>query len=75
MAKNKTNQEALDYHSQGRPGKIEVIPTKDAKTQRKFFLCVLKTSGLCVKIFYYKITNNELKDEVLATQRRCYEKL
>jgi malate dehydrogenase (oxaloacetate-decarboxylating)(NADP+) len=28
------NQEALDYHSKGRPGKIEVIPTKATKTQR-----------------------------------------
>ena len=28
------NQEALDYHSQGRPGKIEVIPSKPYQTQR-----------------------------------------
>jgi len=27
-------QEALDYHSKGRKGKIEVIPTKPTKTQR-----------------------------------------
>lgn len=27
-------KQALDYHSSGRPGKIEVVPTKDAKTQR-----------------------------------------
>ncbi len=26
-------QEALDYHSKGRPGKLEVIPTKSYKTQ------------------------------------------
>ncbi|MEP7372380.1 MAG: NADP-dependent malic enzyme [Chitinophagaceae bacterium] len=31
-------QQALDYHSKGRPGKIEVIPTKDAKTQRDLSL-------------------------------------
>ncbi len=31
-------QEALDYHSQGRPGKIEVNPTKEAKTQRDLSL-------------------------------------
>jgi malate dehydrogenase (oxaloacetate-decarboxylating)(NADP+) len=32
---NKTNrkQDALDYHSQGRPGKIEVIPTKPTNSQ------------------------------------------
>ena len=29
-----TKQEALDYHSQGRPGKIEVVPTKPCFTQR-----------------------------------------
>ncbi len=34
MARKKLNkQDALDYHSQGRPGKIEVIPTKNTKTQ------------------------------------------
>lgn len=27
-------QDALDYHSQGKPGKIEVIPTKPYSTQR-----------------------------------------
>ncbi|MET0391735.1 MAG: NADP-dependent malic enzyme [Chitinophagaceae bacterium] len=31
-------QQALEYHSKGRPGKIEVIPTKDAKTQRDLSL-------------------------------------
>lgn len=32
------NQEALDYHSQGRPGKIEVIPSKPYSTQRDLSL-------------------------------------
>src|SRR4030081_2572663 len=27
-------QQALEYHSKGRPGKIEVVPTKEAKSQR-----------------------------------------
>ncbi len=27
-------QQALEYHAKGRPGKIEVVPTKEAKTQR-----------------------------------------
>jgi len=31
-------QEALDYHSKGRAGKIEVIPTKATKTQRDLSL-------------------------------------
>ena len=26
-------QDALDYHRQGRPGKIEVVPTKPCRTQ------------------------------------------
>src|SRR5213595_3205496 len=32
------NQEALDYHSQGRPGKIEVIPSKPYSSQRDLSL-------------------------------------
>jgi malate dehydrogenase (oxaloacetate-decarboxylating)(NADP+) len=31
-------QEALDYHSEGRPGKIEVIPSKPYNTQRDLSL-------------------------------------
>jgi malate dehydrogenase (oxaloacetate-decarboxylating)(NADP+) len=31
-------QDALDYHSQGKPGKIEVIPTKPYSTQRDLSL-------------------------------------
>ena len=38
MQKNLRKQEALDYHSIGRPGKIEVIPTKATKTQRDLSL-------------------------------------
>src|SRR5580698_9376139 len=33
-----SKQEALDYHSQGRPGKIEVKPTKACLTQRDLSL-------------------------------------
>ncbi len=38
MSKTKINQEALDYHSQGRPGKIEVVPTKPYSSQRDLSL-------------------------------------
>src|SRR3982751_854000 len=31
-------QQALEYHSEERPGKIEVVPTKEAKTQRDLSL-------------------------------------
>ncbi|WP_143310737.1 NADP-dependent malic enzyme [Chitinophaga vietnamensis] len=33
MARKLNKQDALDYHAMGRPGKIEVIPTKNTKTQ------------------------------------------
>jgi len=36
--KNRRRQEALDFHSQGRPGKIEVIPTKPLATQNDLVL-------------------------------------
>ena len=35
---DKKKEQALEYHSQGRPGKIEVVPTKEAKTQRDLSL-------------------------------------
>jgi malate dehydrogenase (oxaloacetate-decarboxylating)(NADP+) len=38
MAKESRKQEALEYHSKGRPGKIEVVPSKEAKTQRDLTL-------------------------------------
>src|SRR5687767_6129066 len=38
MRKELRKEQALEYHSKGRPGKIEVVPTKDAKTQRDLSL-------------------------------------
>src|SRR5574338_1335448 len=38
MSKSIRKETALDYHSKGRPGKIEVIPTKATKTQRDLSL-------------------------------------
>ena len=40
MSKHKElrKEQALEYHASGRPGKIEVIPTKEAKTQRDLSL-------------------------------------
>src|SRR3989337_1070818 len=38
MQEELRKEQALHYHSKGRPGKIEVIPTKDAKTQRDLSL-------------------------------------
>ena len=31
--KKVTKEDALNYHSQGKPGKIEVVPTKPYSTQ------------------------------------------
>jgi len=38
MAKELREQQALEYHAKGRPGKIEVVPTKETKTQRDLSL-------------------------------------
>ena len=38
MAKSYTRQEVLDYHTQGRPGKIQIKPTKPLVTQRDLTL-------------------------------------
>ena len=45
-------QEALDYHEQGRPGKIEVVSTKSCATQRELSLAY--TPGVaepCMEIY------------------------
>jgi malate dehydrogenase (oxaloacetate-decarboxylating)(NADP+) len=38
MSKINRKQDALDYHSQGRPGKIQVVPTKPTNSQRDLTL-------------------------------------
>lgn len=38
MANNKLHDDALAYHAQGRPGKIEVVPTKPYSSQRDLSL-------------------------------------
>jgi malate dehydrogenase (oxaloacetate-decarboxylating)(NADP+) len=38
MAQLIRKEDALEYHQKGRPGKIEVIPTKETKTQRDLAL-------------------------------------
>ncbi len=38
MTNNKLREDALRYHSQGRPGKIEVVPTKPYSSQRDLSL-------------------------------------
>lgn len=38
MAQHIRKEDALEYHEKGRPGKIEVVPTKETKTQRDLSL-------------------------------------
>jgi malate dehydrogenase (oxaloacetate-decarboxylating)(NADP+) len=38
MEKKIRREDALEYHAKGRPGKIEVIPTKEYSTQRDLSL-------------------------------------
>src|SRR6187549_4081580 len=53
-------QQALEYHSKGRPGKIEVVPTKEAKTQRDLSLAYSPgVAEPCKEI--YALTENVYK--------------
>lgn len=58
-----TDEEALRYHSEGRPGKIEVVPTKPHSTQRDLSLAYSPGVAVpCLKIQadphdVYKYTN------------------
>jgi malate dehydrogenase (oxaloacetate-decarboxylating)(NADP+) len=57
MAKELRKQDALDYHSTGRPGKIEVIPTKEAKTQRDLSLAYSPGVAAPCKEIYANVEN------------------
>src|ERR1700754_3559704 len=53
MKNDLRKEQALDYHSKGRPGKIEVVPTKDAKTQRDLSLAYSPgVAEPCKEIFH-----------------------
>ena len=52
MAQLIRKEDALEYHEKGRPGKIEVVPTKETKTQRD--LALAYSPGVaepCMEIF------------------------
>ncbi len=52
MQKKLRKEQALEYHSKGRPGKIEVVPTKEAKTQRDLSLAYSPgVAEPCMEIF------------------------
>ncbi len=51
--KDLRREQALEYHAKGRPGKIEVIPTKEAKTQRDLSLAYSPGVAVpCMEIFH-----------------------
>jgi malate dehydrogenase (oxaloacetate-decarboxylating)(NADP+) len=51
--KDLRKEQALEYHAKGRPGKIEVIPTKEAKTQRDLSLAYSPgVAEPCMEIFH-----------------------
>jgi malate dehydrogenase (oxaloacetate-decarboxylating)(NADP+) len=50
--KDLRKEQALEYHAKGRPGKIEVVPTKEAKTQRDLALAYSPGVAVpCMEIF------------------------
>ena len=58
MSNRRKKQESLDYHKSGRPGKIEVIPTKKHSSQRDLSLAYSPgVAEPCIKI-------SENKDDV-----------
>lgn len=51
MSKAHKKQDALDYHAMGRPGKIQVVPTKPTNTQRDLSLAYSPGVAVpCLKI-------------------------
>ena len=52
MQEDLRREQALEYHAKGRPGKIEVVPTKEAKTQRDLSLAYSPgVAEPCMEIF------------------------
>ncbi len=52
MAQLIRKEDALEYHAKGRPGKIEVVPTKETKTQRDLALAYSPgVADPCMEIF------------------------
>ena len=47
-----TDQEALDFHSRGKPGKIEIVPTKPMATQRDLSLAYSPGVAVPVKAIH-----------------------
>lgn len=65
-----TKEAALLYHSQGKPGKIEVVPTKPYQTQRDLSLAIHQVSPSPV----WKYRNN-LKPHTTIQQKAIWLQL
>src|SRR5690349_18919264 len=55
-----TDQEALEFHSRGRPGKLEIIPTKPMATQRDLSLAY--SPGVAVPVKHIAADPNSAFD-------------
>ena len=70
--------EALDYHSQGRPGKIEVLPTKPYSSQRDLSLAYSPgVADPCLEISknvedVYKLLKKSSTNLINNTKTCCY---
>ena len=69
-AKSK-KEEALLYHSEGRPGKIEVIPTKPYSTQKDLSLAVKIAKAVEILHFQYPdlLVDGEMKADIALNKQ------
>ena len=61
-----TPQEALDFHARGRPGKLEITPTKPMATQRDLSLAY--SPGVAVPLCHCERFSGRISGPVLATK-------
>src|SRR5205814_8931829 len=74
MQKKLRREQALEYHAKGRPGKIEVVPTKEAKTQRDLSLAYSPgVAETCKEIVANKenVYEYTAKGNVVAVISKC----
>ena len=68
-----TKEAALLYHSQGKPGKIEVVPTKPYQTQRDLSLAYSPgVAEPCLEI--QKNPDTERNRRIGIGRHRCHER-
>ena len=68
MPDNKRD-EALEYHSGGRPGKIEVVPTKPTATQRDLSLAYTPGVAMpCLEIAAIPPTSTSTRPRAISSR-------